>query len=585
MARFPDLWMGELLEKNDIVSVISGYMQLKPKGRKFWGLCPFHSEKTPSFSVSPDKQLYYCFGCHSGGGVIHFVMEMEHLSFIDAVKLLSERAGLVMPGFIDGEKMQQEKAFKDRLYAANKEAALYYHSMLKSDRGEKARKYLSKRGLDARMITRFGIGYAPEGWNNLTGYLSPKGFTTEELLGADLALQKDGRVYDKYRDRIIFPIVGTNGKVLGFGARTMGTEQPKYINTSDTPVFSKRNNLYGLNLQKGSRIADLVIVEGYTDVISLSKAGIANVVASLGTALTEQQARLMKRFAGKVYICYDGDSAGQESTLRGLDILRKEGLTVRVIVMPEGADPDEYVAANGKDAFEALKDRALTLPEFKLERLASKFDMSTADGREAYALEACGFISTLQPVEQERYIASVSRKTGLSLETLAGQVSISAVDNKNSIGNYRNTKVKKQRETLSERAKAERTLAMCLAKDRDTAMYVLKKFPPGRFGEQAYENFSLELLSIYSEGAEADVPLLLSRLEEQDAEKVAQLFVDDEGFCDMKSIADDCIKAIERADIRSEIVKLSEKAEAPGLPETERRMLIKKIAELQKQLI
>jgi DNA primase len=579
--------MGELLSKNDIVSVVSGYVSLKPKGRNLWGLCPFHGEKTPSFSVSPDKQMYYCFGCHAGGSVIQFIMAAERLEFTDAVKALAERAGMEMPGVVDDAKIQRERAFRERLYAANKEAALFYNSTLLSDRGAAAKQYLSKRGIDSKVITRFGLGFAPEGWNNLTAHLESMGFTREELIGADLAIAKESSYYDKYRGRVIFPIVGTNGRVLGFGARTLGSEQPKYVNTGDTPIFNKRNNLYGLNLLRGKKNSDLVIVEGYTDVIALNKSGITNAAASLGTALTVEQARLAKRYtaSGKVYISYDGDSAGQESMVRGLDILVKEGLSVKVIVIPDGKDPDEFVKANGKDAFEALKDRSLTVPAFKLERLAAKADLSTEDGREAYAVEACRFIATLQPVERERYAGVVSQKTGLSKEALMSQVGAGAVDTKNSIGNYRNTRDKKPQEIPSERIKAEGTLAACLAKGRDAAMYILGKFPPDRFSEPAYENFALELLSAYAEETDADAALILSHMRDEEAEKVAGLFAGNAEIEDPKAVADDCIKAIGRADVRREIAELTARADSPGIPDDEKRALLKTIAEKQKQLL
>jgi DNA primase len=271
--------------------------------------------------------------------------------------------------------------------------------------------------------------------------------------------------------------------------------------------------------------------------------------------------------------------------VRGLDILSKEGLSVKVIVIPDGKDPDEFVKANGKDAFEALKDRSLTVPAFKLERLAAKADLSTEDGREAYAVEACRFIATLQPVERERYAGVVSQKTGLSKEALMSQAGAGAVDTKNSIGNYRNTRDKKPQDIPSERIKAEGTLAACLAKGRDAAMYILGKFPPDRFSEPAYENFALELLSAYAEETDADAALILSHMRDEEAEKVAGLFAGNAEIEDPKAVADDCIKAIGRADVRRQIAELTARADSPGIPDDEKRALLKTIAEKQKQLL
>ena len=354
MARFPDSWMGELLSKSDIASIASEYTLLKPKGKRLWGCCPFHSEKTPSFSVSPDTQLYYCFGCHAGGSVVQFVMEMEKLTYIDAIKYLAQRAGMELPEEVDDDRLRRERAIKERLYAACKAAAMFYHEKLMSPEGKAAQQYLAKRGIDGAIAKKFGLGYAPAGWDNLLKHLTGQGFKKEELISAGLAVKgnREGSCYDAYRDRIIFPIINTYKRVLGFGARTMGDDIPKYLNTGDTPIFNKRNNLYAINLQKGQHNADLIMVEGYMDVISLYKAGVKNAVASLGTALTQQQARLIKRFVPRVYISYDGDSAGQNATLRGLDILSKEGLEVRVIVIPDGMDPDDYARKyGGKNTF------------------------------------------------------------------------------------------------------------------------------------------------------------------------------------------------------------------------------------------
>lgn len=420
---FPRAWMDELLYRSDIVSVISSYIDLKPKGSKYWGLCPLHGEKTPSFSVSADKQLFYCFGCHAGGNVIGFLMQMDHLTFPEAVEKLAQRAGMPLPEQTDDSEAMRERAYRERLYAATKSAARYYMETLIGEDGLAGRRYLKKRGISSEAVKRFGLGYAKPGWDNLKKVLTEQGFSEKELIDAGLLVRNERKdsVYDAYRDRVIFPIIDISGRVLGFGARVMTDEKPKYINTGDTPIYNKRNNLYGLNMQKGKKLTELIMVEGYMDVIGLFEQGVTNVVASLGTALTMQQARLLKRYVDSVFIAYDGDSAGQNAMIRGLDILREAGIDVRVIVFPEGLDPDEYIRKYGKDAFDRLRDDALTLNAFKLERMADGFDLTSENDRERYVKEGCAFIAKLEPVERERYYRQLAQKTGYPVETLKVQ--------------------------------------------------------------------------------------------------------------------------------------------------------------------
>ncbi|MBR0025888.1 MAG: toprim domain-containing protein, partial [Clostridia bacterium] len=391
--------------------------------------------------------------------------------------------------------------------------------------------------------------------------------------------------YDAYRDRVMFPIIGTNGRVLGFGARTMGDEQPKYINTGDTPIFNKRFNLYALNLLKGKKVADLVLCEGYMDVISLHHAGVDNAVASLGTALTSSQARLIKRYVNTVYICYDGDAAGQNAALRGLDILAAEGLSVRVMRIPGGMDPDDYVKKYGLEGFNRLKEKALTLNAFKLEFMAGKYDLSTEDGRENFALEACAFIGTLQPVEQERYYVSLARKTGLPIEALKAQgANKGGSSPKNSFTKFRNTREKQREVPDDERFRAERNLIACLAQDYDTAMHVMQKITPDFFAVGAFERFATELLCAYAETEKPEVPLLLSELSPEDAELVAQALFAGDAIPEAKATADDCILRIEKIGIVERVRALTREAEREELSPERRSELTREILELQKRL-
>ena len=586
MAIFPDAWLSELLSKSDLAAIASEYTLLKPKGKRLWGCCPFHSEKTPSFSVVPDEQFYYCFGCHAGGSVVQFVMDAEKLTYVEAIKYLAQRAGMELPDDVDDDRLRQERALKERLYAACKDAAMFYHAKLLSEEGKEAQRYLMGRNIDAATAAKFGLGYAPAGWDNLLKYMTGKGYSNEHLLAAGLIIQGKGKdkYYDAYSDRVMFPIVSTAKRVLGFGARTMGNDTPKYLNTGDTPIFNKRNNLYGLNLQRGKHLADIIIVEGYMDVISLYKAGVTNAVASLGTALTQQQARLIKRYVPKVYISYDGDSAGQNATLRGLDILAKEGLDVRVIVIPDNMDPDDYAKKFGGQEYLALKDKALTLNGFKLDSLMGGIDLSTPDGREEYAKKACALLARLEPVEQERYAPVIARRTGLSKEAILRQCGISGGPAGNSIGNSRNTK-QQNRERLKSLNKAETALLCCMIKSGEALLCAMEEM--ARYGisfsDSAINTFAEGLLARSVTGEKLDIPLALSMLPQEAAESVSAAIGSEETVIDPVTTAKDCVAAIAREAMDERIKELAAAMQTGGSDEEKREYmeLVKKRASLK----
>ena len=586
MAIFPDAWLSELLSKSDLAAIASEYTLLKPKGRRLWGCCPFHSEKTPSFSVVPDEQFYYCFGCHAGGSVVQFVMDAEKLTYVEAIKYLAQRAGMELPDDVDDDRLRQERALKERLYAACKDAAMFYHAKLLSEEGKEAQKYLMGRNIDAATAAKFGLGYAPPGWDNLLKYMTEKGYSREHLLAAGLIIQGKGRdkYYDAYRDRVMFPIVSTAKRVLGFGARTMGNDTPKYLNTGDTPIFNKRNNLYGLNLQRGKHLADIIIVEGYMDVISLYKAGVTNAVASLGTALTQQQARLIKRYVPKVYISYDGDSAGQNATLRGLDILAKEGLDVRVIVIPDNMDPDDYAKKFGGQEYLALKDKALTLNGFKLDSLMGGIDLSTPDGREEYAKKACALLARLEPVEQERYAPVIARRTGLSKEAILRQCGISGSPAGNSIGNSRNTK-QQNRERLKSLNKTETALLCCMIKSGEALLCAMEEMAQCgiSFSDSAINAFAEGLLARSVTGEKLDIPLALSMLPQEAAESVSAAIGSEDTVIDPVTTAKDCVATMAREAMDERIKELAAAMQTGGSDDEKREYmeLVKKRASLK----
>ncbi len=577
---FPSAWLDELLHKNEIVSVVSEYVELKPKGRKLWACCPLHGEKTPSFSVSPDKQLFYCFGCHAGGTVIQFVMDMERLTFYEAVQQLANRVGMELPNEINDREAQRQRAYKKRLIEANTEAARYYcKCFLDPVEGKNAQEYAAKRGLNAEIVTRFGIGYAPGTWDSLLKLLKGKGYSEKELVDAGLLVRNTerGTVYDAFRGRLIFPILGVNGSVLGFGARVMGDEKPKYINTGDTPVYNKRNNLYGLYLHKNEKLDDLIMVEGYMDVIGLYKAGVKNAVASLGTALTQQQARLLKRYVEKVYIAYDGDAAGQNAMVRGLDILKAEGLEVRVIIFPDNKDPDEYVQIYGKEGFDRLKENALSLNAFKLETMARSFDLNDENGRERYAKDACAFVAGLQPIEQERYYRLIAKKTGYALEALQAQGmrsgGIRIGEDKTAI---RRTFRRRIDTGEDPRDVTERTLLIACLHDK-----IALASAAGAKAEDLFRNPTYRTLfrTMKEQGDAFSLAKYIGELPEKEAETASAVLREEDAIENAAETAMDCVRRMKREADEDEIAALRVKLNKPDLTAEEKNAVLKEITE------
>ena len=423
--RFPSAWLDELYARADIVQIVNAYVPLKKNGSRYWGLCPFHHEKTPSFSVTPEQNLYYCFGCKAGGNVIQFVQEMEKVSFYEAAKLIAERSHLPLPQVEEDPDWERRKSQRDRLLEANRTAARYYHEMLWTDAGKPVRDYFYKRGLNDSIIRRFGLGASLEPWSDLTEMMEKKGFTREELRLAGLTVVKDNNQYDFFHGRAMFPILDRQGNVLGFGGRIMKDGQPKYLNTGDTPVFNKRMGVYAINLlNKLRNLNRVLLVEGYMDVVSLTQAGIPGVVATLGTSLTVEQARLLKRYAPQIWVAYDGDGAGQTAIERALGIFETEHIDARVLYFPGGQDPDEFIRSQGVEAFNALKP--MTPVRYKLMRLEQQGDLSSQEGRIAFAKSAAEIIGKVaDPVEIEVYLKELSVKTGFERDVLIAQMGVS----------------------------------------------------------------------------------------------------------------------------------------------------------------
>lgn len=420
-GRYPPQWLDELRARADIVKVIGSYVTLKKNGHRYVGLCPFHNETAPSFSVDEQKQVYYCFGCKAGGSVIQFVMDIERLSFSEAVAFLADQLHMPLPEMQNDPAYEKRRTLKERIYLANRTAARMYHQLLWQPESSAILHYLQQRGLSDAVIRRFGIGAAPPS-AQVGHQLMEEGFTEEELVQAGLMLRREGRTFDMFRNRAMFPIIDTYGNVLGFGGRAMGDAMPKYLNTSDTPAFNKRYTVFAANLLRKARgLTRVILVEGYMDVVALSQFGVEGVAATLGTALTPEQARLLHRFAPEVHIAYDGDRAGQKAILRGLEVLEGENVPVRVLDFPGGLDPDEFIRQEGLEAFQALKP--ISAVTYRMRREKERHDVSTEEGRIEYA-KACAAIlrGVKEPVELENHLRHLSVETGFSKEVLMQQI-------------------------------------------------------------------------------------------------------------------------------------------------------------------
>lgn len=422
--RYSEDLIEEIRIKNDIVDVISGYVKLQRRGSSYFGLCPFHNEKSPSFSVSPDKQMYYCFGCGAGGNVFTFLMEYENFSFVEAVKMLADRAGVQLPELEYSREAKEQADLRSALLDINREAARYYYYQLRQPTGKQGMEYLKGRQLSEETIHRFGLGYSDRFSNNLYRYLKGKNYSDELLRQSGLfnVDEKKG-MYDKFWNRVIFPIMDVTNRVIGFGGRVMGDGKPKYLNSPETKIFDKSRNLYGLNFARTSRKKNLIICEGYMDVISMHQAGFTNAVASLGTALTSQQCSLLKRYTDEVLIIYDSDEAGVRAALRAIPMLKEAGLATKVINLHPYKDPDEFIKNMGREAFEERLEKGTNSFLFELKSMESQFDLTDPQGKTDFYREAAGKLLRFEDeLERKNYLQAVADTYGIAPEDLRKMV-------------------------------------------------------------------------------------------------------------------------------------------------------------------
>ena len=426
---FPQRFLDELIDRSDIVDVVSSYVALSRKGGNYFGLCPFHNEKTGSFSVAPDKQIYYCFGCHHGGGVIHFIMEIENLDFPDAVRFLAKRANMDVPEDNTG---LEEYRRRQRVLAVNRDAARWFYSNLSRPEGAAVAAYLEKRKISRKTAMDFGLGASPDSWDALLTAMGEKGYTKADLLAAGLAVSNQkGRIYDKFRNRLMFPVIDVKGDVVAFGGRVLDKSEPKYMNTTETMVYSKRRNLYGINLAKKTKRPNFILCEGNIDVITLHQAGFDNAVASMGTALTTEQTKILSRYTKELVLCFDNDTAGQLATQKNIELLKDSEFTVRVLQLPRRLvdgeyvkqDVDDFIKFQGAAAFEAILSGSAKQLDYRMEAVAAKYDLSDPDQKIAYGSEVSALIASLSnAVEREVYAGRAAETAGISRTAMLTEV-------------------------------------------------------------------------------------------------------------------------------------------------------------------
>lgn len=524
---YPEELIEEIRTKNDIVDVISGYVRLQKKGSSYFGLCPFHNEKSPSFSVSRGKQMYYCFGCGAGGNVFTFLMEYENFSFIEAVRFLAGRAGIELPAMEYSREAKEKADMRTLLLEVNKAAAQYFYAQLKKEQGEAAYTYLKNRELSEATIKAFGLGYSNKYSNDLFQYLTNKGYNEEQVRQAGLIStdEKNG-VYDRFWNRVMFPIMDVNSKVIGFGGRVMGEGKPKYLNSPETPVFDKSRSLYGLNRARTSRKPYFLICEGYMDVISLHQAGFTNAVASLGTALTAGHAALIKRYVQEVYLTYDSDEAGTRAALRAVPILREAGISSRVIRMEPYKDPDEFMKGLGREEFEKRIEGASNGFLFGLEVLAGEYNMEAPEDKTAFFKEAARRLMDFEDeLERNNYLEAVARTYHVSQESLIKLVTKTAVGAGMAKPAVRPRPAPGQEKPKEDKIlKSQRILLTWMIEDEKLFGTISRYISPDDFTEELYRTVAALLYEQYEAGELNPAKILNHFTEEEEHREAASLF-------------------------------------------------------------
>lgn len=527
--RYSDDLIEEIRMRNDIVDVISGYVKLKRKGSSWFGLCPFHNEKSPSFSVSQDKQMYYCFGCGAGGNVFTFIMEYENYSFAEALKFLADRAGVELPEQEYSKEARQEADLKSQLLLIHKQAAKYYYYQLKNPSGAQAYQYLKGRQLEDATIQKFGLGFAVKYSDALYRYMKDQGYSDELLHQTGLFIKDEKRgMFDKFWNRVIFPIMDVNNRVIGFGGRVMGDAKPKYLNSPETKIFDKSRNLYGLNIARTSRKRNLLVCEGYMDVISMHQAGFTNAVASLGTALTAQQASLMKRYAEEALLLYDSDEAGQKAAMRAIPILRQAGLGVKVVSLKPYKDPDEFMKAEGAQKFEERLQQARNGFLFQVDVTQKDYDLKDPQGQTNFFHKVASMLLEFEDeIERTSYLEAVAREYHVKIDMLQRLV------NKLALGTGMSAQIKKTSEGTVQGKRSEKKNGYDMAQKLLLTWIVtypgifdelMKYISPEDFTNPLYQTIAHMLVEQRKEGEVNPARLLNAFTESEEQREVAAVF-------------------------------------------------------------
>lgn len=524
---YPEELIEEVRTRNDIVEVISGYVRLQKKGSNYFGLCPFHNEKSPSFSVSPGKQMYYCFGCGAGGNVITFLMEYENQTFPEAVRTLAQRAGIALPEADDSKEARQADSRRAKLLEINKEAAKYFYYQLRTERGSVGMEYLRKRELSDETMNHFGLGYANKYSNDLIQYLKSKGYSEDLIRDAGLCnVDEKHGMYDKFWNRVMFPIQDINHRVIGFGGRVMGDGKPKYLNSPETEIFDKSRNLYGLNFARTSRKGNVILCEGYMDVIAMHQAGFTQSVASLGTAFTSGQASLLRRYANEILLSYDSDGAGVNAALRAIGILKEAGMTGRVINLEPYKDPDEFIKALGGEEFQKRLDHAENSFFFELRQLQKNYDLSDPEQKTAFHREIARKLCTFsEEVERENYIEAVAQKYHISFENLRRLVGTYAAQTGLAQPVIRPKSGVQKKNTAAEGIKnSQKLLLTWLVEQPQLYRQISKYISPKDFTEGLYEKVADRLFEELEQGNINPASIISMFEEEEDQREAASLF-------------------------------------------------------------
>ncbi len=561
---FPELFIQELKQNNPIDSVMSSYVSLIRRGRGCVCLCPFHSEKSPSCTLYLENNSFYCFGCGAGGDVITFVMKIENLGYVEAIKFLADRAGMAMP---EDSKNDESSRIKSRILEINRTAARYFYDTLTgSPDGEKGRRYFAERQLSAATITKYGLGYAPNGWSNLSNHLRSKGFYDDELIAAFLCKRgKNDGVYDVFRDRVMFPIIDLRGNVIAFGGRTIDGDGPKYVNSSDTPVFKKSRNLFSLNFAKKSEEKRLILAEGYMDVIAINQAGFENVVATLGTALTQEQARLMSQYAEEIIIAYDSDGAGQNATHKAINLLSEVGLRTKIIKMEGAKDPDEYIKKFGALRFKQLLDKSGGAIEFELEKCRAGLDIETDEGRIEYLKRCVNILADItSPIEREVYAGRLAESNRVNKEMIVQQVNGLIRKRQNQSKNKEWTEIRtfqKQMRTNPDsyrkpkEYKAEIGIIAYLAANPDEADQISSRVAPEQFATDFNKKVYSVMLEKIKNSAFSDILSLQSEFSADEMGKITEIEVNSKDVNINKTALDDFINILVSSADNSESAK------------------------------